>query len=119
MGKIQKAVKKVGKTVRNALFATPEEKIELLNQLHARVTDYSISGEEVEYIYVPWDSKTANILVQLGVWTKDLIIDDHGKGNLEVDIAQFAFWYAGWWDQVNGFVLERPKEEVNDEINVP
>ncbi len=83
-----------------------QEKINLLNKLHEKVTEYSFSGDEIDYIYVSWDEETRNILTVLGFSLEDIDVSD-GSDGPEVDITEYAFQIAEWWNVKRGFMLDR------------
>lgn len=83
---------------------TSQEKIDLINTLHHKVIDWSCSGNECEYVVVPLDNETREVLYKLG-YNEEWIKENNFAEENEFDLVQVGFEFADWWSSKNGFSI--------------
>jgi hypothetical protein len=85
------------------------EKVQLLNTLHNKVTDWESDGSCcIVYVFVTLDDETRKVLNKLG-FDDDYINANDDDG--EIDITPIGFSLTDWWDSEEGFSLRGIKEE--------
>jgi len=80
---------------------TNEEKIDLLNTLP--VINFDCDGDICNFVLVPVDRKTIEILNKLG---RD---NEYIYANMEdgrIDISSTGWQFADWWESDRGFCLK-------------
>jgi hypothetical protein len=82
-----------------------EVMLKLVNSLHSLIADWSCSGEECEYVYVP-----ARDISVREVFRKCGFTDKEYEGNIIdgelIDLNLVGFRYGNWWDSKKGYGLK-------------
>ena len=86
---------------------TNQEKLDLLNSLD--VVDFSCNNEECEYILVARNDETKAVFAQIGV-PDEWFLSGDDEDTVDVSLVGFELCRATWFDQINGFQLERRDE---------
>lgn len=91
---------------------TRQEKVDLINTLHHKVTVWDADGETCYYVMVPLDEETAGVLGKLGASNKDIMANarwgwDKADKTIVIDLTIFGFQFAKWWYSDSGFSLTK------------
>jgi len=84
-----------------------QEKIDLINTLHSKITDCDADGEVCYYVIVPLDDEVRNILKQLGYTDEFIDLNKSVELGYEsyeyFDLTDVAWDFANWWHPDKGF----------------
>lgn len=82
---------------------TVDYKLDLLNSLHDKVTNFDCDGEICNYVMCPVDKESIRVLKELGYSNEWIATNTE---NNEIDLTHIGFKLGNWWDSEEGFLIQ-------------
>lgn len=85
-----------------------EDMLALINSLHSLIIDWSCSGSECEYVYVPArDPRVMEVFRKCGFTNKQY--ESNIVDNELIDLNIIGFRYGNYWDISKGYMIKNLK----------
>lgn len=82
--------------------------LDLVNSLHSLIIDWSCSGEECEYVYVPArDMRVRDVFRKCGFTNNQY--ESNIVDNELIDLNIIGFRYSNYWDVKKGYMVKETK----------